>query len=107
MSANANCDKCSQEFTIEPQEQKIAHELYGEISRRFFSCPRCSTEYDFGYVDARVQALIDENAAMLKKQNKDRNDRKLYDHNMKKIQKLSGRLGQAWEKYHRIAADIG
>ena len=61
MNCACKCDNCSQGFDIKPQKQKATHELHGEIIRQFFSCPHCGAEFNFGFSNERVAALVAEN----------------------------------------------
>lgn len=53
---------CKQEFDLQIfSEFLVDLEQFGRVERKYLRCPHCGHEYDIGYADKVVQALLDEN----------------------------------------------
>lgn len=58
------CDGCNKEFTMEVKED----ELYGDITKVYFTCPHCCKEYISHYLDENIKQKQQEIQEIVKKQ---------------------------------------
>jgi len=92
----ALCDKCEKTFEAQVIEQEATVEPLGKITRRLFYCPQCDAEYNVGFFNDNVYALIAENRALVKIN--DKPARKQFNQNLRKIQNLSAQMNSAWNR---------